>query len=511
MVPNQSQHASSTAPPGQNASARGTVLIVDDNPAIRTLLSARVKSEGFAGLTADNGRKALSILRQQNVDVVLADISMPEMDGIRLLEAITGDTDLAHIPVLMISSGDDQGQIIQCIEKGAIDYLIKPFNQGILKARLTTCIARKQQRDRELHTLSMARAAVPVVIPGSHVVDALDDETEESQRTHVLPEPEVFVHDIARSDHGPRLTLPDASDIVKPNAVEILDHVGNIKLIRFIGKGAMGEVYLGHHELLNMDMAVKLVRGEWLANSDARRRFLQEARVAARLSHPNIVRLHEIGQSALGVYLAFEYVSGGTLKNKINASEGQRLSLNEAIAIAHGICLGLNEAHRLQIVHRDLKPANILLTPDGTPKVADMGLAKQISGDHASDLTGTYIPIGTPAYMAPEQIQSDSAIDTRVDLYSLGVILYQMLAGTVPFPEKQARDAMLAQLHKTPPPIENFNPDVPPWLRTLISALLEKSPADRPASALDVAWTLENRKAPKHAKKPESGAFKPKA
>ncbi len=497
---------------GSPGNVRGTVLIVDDNPAIRTLLSARVKSEGFAGIAVDNGRKALSILRLQNIDVVLADISMPEMDGIRLLEAIVSDPQLTHIPVLMISSGDDQGQIIQCIEKGAIDYLVKPFNQGILKARLTTCIARKQQRDRELYTLSLARAGMPAVTAGALAAShAQDEEFSEADRTHVLPPPEVYVHDLSKSDPGARISLAEASDMVRPNAVEILDRVGNIKLIKFIGKGAMGEVYLGHHELLNMDMAVKLVRGEWLANTDARKRFLQEARVAARLSHPNIVRLHEIGQSALGIYLAFEYVSGGTLKNKINASPGQRLSLDNAIQIAHDICLGLHEAHRLQIAHRDLKPANILLTPEGIPKVADLGLAKQITGDRGSDITGVYIPIGTPAYMAPEQIQSDADIDTRVDLYSLGVILYQMLAGQVPFPDKQARDAMLAQLHKTPPAIENFNPDVPAWLRNLISSLLEKSPADRPSTALEVAWTLENRRSGKPARKPDSGAFKPKA
>ncbi len=486
---------------GVVAQPRGTVLIVDDNPAIRTLLSARIKSEGFSGIAVDNGRKALSILRQQNVDVVLTDISMPEMDGIRLLEAITSDSALSHIPVLMISSGDDQGQIIQCIEKGAIDYLIKPFNQGILKARLTTCIARKQQRDRELYTLSLAKAGIPAVPAAAANHSAPDDDYSEADRTHVLPEPEVYVHDLAKNDPAARITLSEASDLIKPNAVEILDHVGNIKLIRFIGKGAMGEVYLGHHDLLNLDMAVKLVRGEWLSNSDARKRFLQEARVAARLSHPNIVRLHEIGQSALGVYLAFEYISGGTLKARINAAPGLKLGLDEAIRIAHDICLGLHEAHRLQIVHRDLKPANILLTPDGTPKVADMGLAKQITGDKSSDITGIYIPIGTPAYMAPEQIQSDAPIDTRVDLYSLGVILYQMLAGTVPFPDKQARDAMLAQLHKTPPPIESFNPDIPAWLRSLIASLLEKNPADRPATALEVAWTLENRRSTRHSEK----------
>jgi DNA-binding response OmpR family regulator/tRNA A-37 threonylcarbamoyl transferase component Bud32 len=505
MLPDQQDQAQPPTSAAAAASARGTVLIVDDNPAIRTLLSARVKTEGFASIAVDNGRKALSILRQQNVDVVLTDISMPEMDGIRLLEAITADANLGHIPVLMISSGNDQEQIIKCIEKGAIDYLVKPFNQGILKARLTTCIARKQQRDRELYTLSLAKAGIPALA----ATRTSDEEHSEADRTHVLPDPEVYVHDQAKHDLS-NISLSEASDLIKPNAVDILDHVGAIKLIRFIGKGAMGEVYLGHHDLLNLDMAVKLVRGEWLSNSDARKRFLQEARVAARLSHPNIVRLHEIGQSALGVYLAFEYVSGGTLKARINAAPDFKLELSETIRIAHGICLGLHEAHRLQIVHRDLKPANILLTPDGTPKVADMGLAKQITADKSSDITGIYIPIGTPAYMAPEQIQSDAPIDTRVDLYSLGVILYQMLAGQVPFPDKQARDAMLAQLHKTPPPIESFNPDIPAWLKNLVSALLEKNPADRPATALEVAWTLENHRQPRHSKKPDSDAFNPK-
>ncbi|MCE9566249.1 MAG: protein kinase [Planctomycetes bacterium] len=448
----------------------GVVLIADDNPEARRMLDVRVKREGHRTIMVENGQEALDVLSRELVDVILLDIEMPVLNGYAVLAAVRGDPLLAHIPVLIISGGGDQDDVIRCIEMGAVDYLPKPFNQAILRARISSCIAQKRQRDQERSALPPSppnppSESITVSIPGGSTWQI---PSERSAGPAYRP--------------VPRGTVPA--------------QLGRITLGRLLGTGGMGEVYLGHHELLDLQVAVKLMRPELTAMPNARERLLREARLAARLAHRHIVRLLEVGETENGVHLAFEYISGGTLAEMLNRQPSRQLPIATAIRITTQVAAALAAANALGIIHRDIKPANLLLTPEGEVRVGDFGLAKQELAKAVADSLSTMdgIVVGTPLYMAPEQLLLGSRLDVRTDLYALGGVLYEMLVGQTPFGNALpaaptlvggmgvGHDIFHHITHTTPVPPSRFRPDVPEWLDALCLKLLAKSPDDRFAS-----------------------------
>jgi nicotinamidase/pyrazinamidase len=266
--------------------------------------------------------------------------------------------------------------------------------------------------------------------------------------------------------------------------------LGRIVITQLLGRGASGQVYLGHHELLDLPVAVKLLRPELTETTAARERLLREARLAARLAHRHIVRLLEVSEVEQGVYLAFEYVSGGTLNDLLDRQPSRQLPLATAIRLTQEVASALAEADRLGITHRDIKPANVLLTPEGEVKVADFGLAKQgrAAAAAAPQVTMEGALVGTPLYMAPEQLTLGSVLDVRTDLYALGCVLYEMLVGHAPFappglpgtiPSATVHDIFYHQTHTAPQPPPRFRADIPSWLEGICLKLLAKRPEDR--------------------------------
>jgi serine/threonine-protein kinase len=209
-----------------------------------------------------------------------------------------------------------------------------------------------------------------------------------------------------------------------------------------------------------------------------RRSLLREAQLAARVLHPNIARLHEVGERDGAYYLAYEYVDGGTLEQHLKAQPDHRLAPADAVRLARAIAHGLTEIHRLHITHRDLKPANILLTRDGDVKIADLGSAGQALGStngSASDQSLT----GTPLYMAPEQVREQADLDIRADLYSLGCVLYEMLTGVPPFAFPTSAAVLQAHQTMAPRPPRAVCPAIPDWLQAVCLKLLAKDRAQR--------------------------------
>jgi CheY-like chemotaxis protein/tRNA A-37 threonylcarbamoyl transferase component Bud32 len=444
-----------------NTAARpGLILIVDDNPEARRMLEARATREGYQTILAANGREALEVLTRQPVDVVLLDIDMPEMNGYGVLAAINADPRLVHTPVLIISGGGDQDDLVRCIEMGAVDYLPKPFNQAVLRARIGTCLARKRQRDHELQQAARA--------PHDTAADLATNDTNEWCPVYpkvAAAEPSA---DAADADHPAKL--------------------GRIAIERLLGGGASGRVYLGRHELLDLPVAVKVLRPELTATPVARERFLREARLAAHLAHRHIVRLLEVNESDYGIYLAFEYVAGGTLSELLDRQPSRRLPVATAIRMTQEVASALAEANRLGITHRDIKPPNLLLTPEEEVKVADFGLAKQsvAAASSAPHVTMEGVVIGTPLYMAPEQLTLGTPLDVRTDLYGLGCVLYEMLAGHAPLVPQLSVDSAAGmqnifyhQVHTPPQPPRQLRSDIPSALEEICLTLLAKRPADR--------------------------------
>ena len=267
--------------------------------------------------------------------------------------------------------------------------------------------------------------------------------------------------------------------------------VGSYEIVSLLGAGGMGEVYLARDATLGRQVALKFLPDFLQQDDTARRRFVQEAKLAAALDHPFICSVHEIGEEAGRAFISLEYVRGRTLREKL--AEGP-LTLAEAWKIAAEIAEALAEAHQRGIVHRDLKPANIMFTPDGHVKVMDFGLVKQLvhSPDQEQsflDMTKTGTTVGTLPYMSPEQVRGQK-VDTRSDLFSFGVILYEMLTGEHPFRRSVAADTAVAILGKEPEKIGKLRPEVTEELESVVTKLLAKEQEDRWQSVEEVRASL---------------------
>ena len=266
--------------------------------------------------------------------------------------------------------------------------------------------------------------------------------------------------------------------------------VGPFHLLDRIGEGGMGQVFRARHARLGTIVALKVVRPSRVGDSDAVRRFLRELRLVASLDHPNIVHALDAGEHEGTPYLAMELV-GGTDLSRLVRAQGP-LSLPQACDVARQAALGLQHAHERGMIHRDIKPANLLLTPAGQVKVLDFGLARRVEneGEESSTLTETGTVMGTPDFLAPEQIRDSHRVDTRADLYSLGCTLYFLIAGGVPFPGGTLGLKLVRHQTDEPEPIEAIRPEVPASLAAIVQKLMAKRPEDRYQTPAEAAAAL---------------------
>ena len=258
-------------------------------------------------------------------------------------------------------------------------------------------------------------------------------------------------------------------------------------ILKLIGEGGMGRVYLGEHVKMNRQCAIKVMSPALVNDAESAARFAREASNAARIIHPNVAAVFDFGESDGLVYLVMEFVDGEPLSRLLTREAP--LSLDRAISLARQITDGLGAAHELGIVHRDLKPDNILITRARggreTAKVVDFGIAKAIQ-EHANDaLTRTGPGIGTPEFMSPEQLLGDP-VDARSDLYALGCILHLMLTAAPPF-EAPTREQMIKRrLSEDAPPVHGVDPAIPDTVARIVARLLARSPSDRYGSAAEL-------------------------
>nr|MBA2620686.1 serine/threonine-protein kinase [Acidobacteriota bacterium] len=261
------------------------------------------------------------------------------------------------------------------------------------------------------------------------------------------------------------------------------EQFGRYEIRSQLGAGGMGEVYLAQDTALNRNVAIKLLNDGLCENQEHLRRFRQEARAASALNHPNIVTIYEIGESNQAqCFIAMEFVEGSNLRRLL---EKRKIRLKEALDIAIQTASALAAAHAASIVHRDIKPENIVRRPDGLVKILDFGLAKQtifpvqsgkidseaITQAKISTMPGTIM--GTPQYMSPEQIRG-KPIDVRTDIWSLGVVLYEMITGSLPFDGETRTDVLAAILQTDPRPLSVYKPNVPVELEHIVKKALGK-------------------------------------
>src|SRR5207244_1817987 len=266
--------------------------------------------------------------------------------------------------------------------------------------------------------------------------------------------------------------------------------VGRYEIRTLLGAGGMGEVYRAYDRDLEREVAIKVLRDTSEGSGDRLRRFVQEARAASGLHHPNVAHVYEIGSQDSLRFIAMELVEGETLRDRIGHGP---MAVDDVLNLGTQIAAAISAAHKMGIVHRDIKPENVIITSDGYAKVLDFGLAKfrEMRGDEAATLlkTNRGVAMGTIAYMAPEQLVGTD-VTPSADVFSLGVVLYEMLAGHRPFGGETTSDVASAILTKSPRPLLDIRSDIPPKLAAVIAKSLAKNADERYRDASEIAEQL---------------------
>ncbi len=496
-----------TAQAQRTGAMRGRILIVDDVEENRTVLARRLDREGYAVHSVASGEEALRVLADGAFDLVLLDVLMPGMDGFAVLERIKGNVEMRRIPVIMISALDDLSSVVRCIEYGAEDYLAKPFDPVLLRARIGASLEKKRWHDREadyLRQVSHVIDAAGAVEQGTYAagtlaaITARDDElgrlarvfdsmaagirSRESRLREQLRELRAEVT-LATSEFATAMNAPSpgATDEMRVGAVL----ANRYEVVSVLGRGGMGVVYRARDRELNEEVALKAIRQELLSDAVAAERFKSEIRLARRISHRNVVRTHDLGESEGVLFVTMEYVDGIDVRELLNTRG--KLSVASALALGRQLAAALAVAHDAGVIHRDVKPENALIDGDGVLKVMDFGIARLAEATSARTQSG--LIVGTPAYMAPEQLVGEE-VDARADLYALGVVLYECLTGRPPFSAPSAVALIGKVLTTEPAALTSLAPEVPAALAALVMQLLSKSPANRPANATILAEQL---------------------
>ncbi len=488
------------APGGSQA----RILVVDDGAENRDVLRRRLERSGHVVETAEHGRRALELLAARPFDLVLLDVLMPELDGFAVLEAIKGNPKLRDIPVIMISALDEMPSIVRCIERGAEDYLHKPFDPVLLRARINASLEKKRLRDQEVEYLGevgrVIEAATAVEAgnyrPGSLApVARRADELGRLARVF-----DSMVLQMKAREERLRDQVRDLRDEIasaRRDSKEFATSVdgGNLRtgerfaqryeILAELGRGGMGTVYRARDLELEEEVAIKTVRPEFTTDATLLGRFKDEIRLARRLSDQNIVRTHDFGEWSGVYFLTMEYVEGITVRELLDTRG--RLGISSTLAIATQLAHSLAVAHEHGVIHRDIKPQNLLLDAAGVLKVMDFGVARL--AERSTSVTEAGLVIGTPAYMAPEQLMAEN-VDARSDLYAAGVVLYECLTGQAPFEASTVISLVAKLLSQEPRPPAAVNPEIPPALSALVLQLLAKKPEDRVQTAAELVERL---------------------
>jgi len=479
------------------------ILIVDDLEDNRAVLERRLRRQGHTVVAASGGHAALDQLGRERFDLVLLDVLMPDLDGLAVLERIKVNPATRDIPVIMISALDDVASVVRCIERGAEDHLPKPFDPVLLRARISACLEKKRLRDVELEYLQEVRRvieAATAVEAGSYeagtlaavaqrgdelgrlarVFDAMANQVK-ARETRLRDQVEALRREIVEAKQTTRRATPREAPNLPTGGV----FAGRYEVLEEVGSGGMGMVYRALDRELGEQVAIKTLRPELLRDPALVERFKTEIRLARHISDKHVVRTHDLGERDGVYFLTMEYVEGITVRELLDTRG--RLGVAPALAIASQLSQSLVAAHEQGVIHRDIKPQNLLLDATGMLKVMDFGVARLAGG--SSGLTEVGMLVGTPSYMAPEQLLTDT-FDHRIDLYAVGVVLFECLTGRLPF-EAPSVVALIAKLIREDPPVpESLNPEIPPALSALVLRLLAKEPEKRPETAGELVRLL---------------------
>jgi len=407
-----------------------TILVVDDLPANRDLMSRRLERSGFRVVCAASGPEALDVLRRGPVDLVLLDIMMPGMTGFEVLKTVRLARSPAALPVIMVTAKTEREGVVEALSLGANDYVTKPVDYPVALARIRAHLGVREA--------ARAGASLPV---------------EPQSPAHVVPG-------------------------------TVLD--GRYRMDTLIGGGSFGTVFRARHLELDREVAVKVLATSAGTDPEALARFRREGASACRVQHPNAVAVLDFGVTRGGVaYLVMELLQGHSVEKELDAAT--RLLPRRCVEIVEPVCGALAAAHAAGVVHRDIKPSNVFLhrTAQGeVPKILDFGIAKMArEAALGQSLTVDGSLLGTPAYMAPERFRR-GPYGPQSDVYSVGAMLYEMLTGRLPFIPASADPLALVamQAEEDPPPLRARCPEASSALERLVRSALNRDPDGRPTA-----------------------------
>jgi serine/threonine-protein kinase len=425
--------------------ARPIVLVVDDAEDIHDIVDARLSPE-FDVRHAFRGAEGIRMARAEPPDVLLLDLDLAGQSGLDVLRLLLVERGLSELQVIFLTGTSDVSVKIEALESGAVDYVTKPFDADELRARVRGAA----RRGRHLKRPRSDRDAVTMVgIPTD-----LEDR---------------------------RLLL------------------GRYKLDVQLGMGGTSRVFRAIDEADGRAVAIKMLRIEHTQNAEVVGRFRRELVVAKALRDPNVIEVFDHGFDAHGTPFIVEELLEGEDLGKRLARRG-RIGLAESLEMFLPAVDAMARAHARGVVHRDLKPENLFLERHATGahgeqdveviKILDFGISKMSWALDETPLTGTGVGMGTPAYMSPEQIRSPRAVDARSDVWSLGVILFQLLAGRRPFEGESPWDLMMRVTQEDPPALLPLAPALPASVAEIVSRCLRRDPAARFADAAALAAAL---------------------
>ncbi len=407
-----------------------TILLVDDNEVSRLTCSRYLERNGYLVVEAEDGEKALEQLEKVGPSLIVLDVMMPGLSGFEVLERIRRERSAESLRVIMATARDQSGDVVRAFELGANDYVVKPVDFPVLLVRIEAQLRSQREPDPEPSTTGIS--SVLEIGPGT-----------------------------------------------------VLE--GKYRLESSIGKGNFGEVYRATQLTLERSVALKLLNADVEPGSDEMERFRHEGIAACQIDHPNAVAVLDLSFTSSGVpYLVMELLRGYNLQDELKRKG--RLSPARCVEILSPVCEVLSVGHEMGVIHRDVKPPNIFMHQSKfgeIVKVLDFGIAK-VTGDLAAarELTPEEGILGTPVYMAPERM-TGAFDDGKTDVYSIGVMLYEMLSGRPPFRSSRGGPFKVIKMHLTdpPPPLADLCPELPAAALEVVHQALEKDPDDRPSAS----------------------------
>lgn len=418
------------------------ILVADDSMQLRTVLSSQLRKLGFDVETALDGQEALSRARRFKPSLIIMDIQMPKLDGLTATKEMRKDAELKDTPIILLSALGEEQDVIEGIDAGADEYLVKPFRQGELAAKVRILLRKSPSATRKLDDTT---------------IQGLEEQQEDSAVKRFKETGQIVSKDFA-----------------------------GFTIVDKLGQGGTATVYRALEPVNLKPVALKVISPFAAVKDGFVKRLQRSNSISVKLIHPHIVRTYTMGEYQNVHFMVQEVVEGSPLDRFID-NENEKLTEKRARQFMLHIAMALEYLDQQKLIHRDVKPGNIYVNQDDVAKLGDFGLSRLV--DDTAQTAEGYL-LGTPHYISPEQAGGQKDVDSRADIYSLGATFYHLLAHQPLFPGDNLQQVVLAHLTKDAAPLKSLAPGVSDAFCTLIDQTVKRDRKVRPAKPAELIAAL---------------------